>query len=116
MGYYSGDGEITGGGSTVNQFQSMLWYGYHTAYQRKTTTVRRKAGVSLSTAQAEAGAINMQNQQFTSGGGTRTYFNSKGTQKNVSYSQINGSNLYELTITSDTIQVKEDGGDWQSPT
>ena len=114
MGYYTGTGVTSGGGSTVAAFESRIWDGYHTAFQKKTTVVNRKPGVSLATAQAAEGSVNMSHHTFGSGFLTRTYFNCKGTQVNVSYSQIGESNLYELTTTTDTIQVKEDNGAWQS--
>lgn len=114
MGYYTGAGVTSGGGSTVSTLESRFWYGFHTVFQQKTTVVTRKPGVSLQTAKAEQSSINMQNYSFSSNGGTRNYFNCKGSQVNVSYSQIGDSNLYELTITSDTIKVKEDNGAWVS--
>ena len=115
MGYYTGNGVTSAGGESVNVFQSMWWYGYHTAYQKKITTVNRKPGVSLSTAQAAHASISMSNHTFPDGPYvTRNYYGCKGSQVNVSYSQIGESNLYELVTTTDTIQVKEDNGDWQS--
>ena len=113
MGYYTGNGVTTSGGSSVSPFETRIWYGVHTCYQRKTTTVNRRAGVSLSTAQAAKGSSDLKEHTFGSGN-TRTYFNCKGTVVNVSYSQIGDSNLYELVTTTDQLEAREDNGGWQS--
>lgn len=115
MGYYNGNGMISGGGSTTNVFQTLIWYGFHTCYQKKTTENTTLPGVSLARAKSEVGAISMSHLTIQQGGITRTYLNAKGTQKNVSHSQINGSNLYELSITNDSIAAKEDNGGWSEP-
>lgn len=114
MGYYIGNGETTGGGSSVSLYESFIWYGAHNVYQRTTSTTTRKSGVSLETAKNESGDINMQTYQFTWSGNWHWSPNCKGTKKQVSYSQIGGSNLYELSITNETIQAKLDGGGWIS--
>lgn len=114
MGYYNGNGETTGGGSSVSLYEHFIWYGAHNVYQRTTSTTTRKSGVSLATAKAEQGDLNMQTHQFTFGASWHWSPNCKGTKKQVSYSQIGGSNLYELSITNETIQAKLDNGGWVS--
>ena len=114
MGYYTGNGETTGGGSSVSLYEHFIWYGAHNVYQRTKSTTTRKSGVSLETAKNESGDINMQTFQFNWGGNWHWSPNCKGTKKQVSYSQIGGSNLYELSITNETIQAKLDGGGWIS--
>lgn len=114
MGYYTGNGETTGGGSSVSLYEHFIWYGAHNVYQRTESKTTRKSGVSLATAEAEKGDINMQTYQFNWGGNWHWSPNCKGTKKQVSYSQIGGSNLYELSITNETIQAKLDGGGWIS--
>ena len=114
MGYYNGSGVTSGGGSTVTPFESRIWYGYHTAYQKRTSTVNRKLGVSLATAQQAEGSSSLNHHTFVNGMITRTYFNCKGSETQVSYSQIGDSNLYELTTTTTDINVREDNGAWQS--
>lgn len=114
MGYYTGDGETTGGGSNVSLYEHFIWYGAHNIYQRTTSTSTRKSGVSLAVAQAEQGDINMQTHQFVYGSAWHWSQNCKGTKTTVSYSQIGGSNLYELSITNETIQAKLDNGGWVS--
>ena len=114
MGYYNGNGVVSGGGSAVTPFESRIWYGYHTAYQKRTTKVNRKLGVALATAEAADSSSSLNHHTFTQGMVTRTYFNCKGTEVNVSYSQIGDSNLYELTTTTTVIKVREDNGAWQT--
>ena len=108
MGYYSGQGETTGGGSSVSLYESFIWYGTHNVYQRTATSTNRKAGVSLAIAQAAQGDCNMRSHRFT--WGTHWYWstNCKGTKTSVSYAQINGSNLYELVTETETIRAKLD--------
>lgn len=114
MGYYSGNGVTTNGGSSVSIYEHFIFYGGHNVYQRTGSKTTRKSGVSLATAEAEKGDINMQNYQFNWGAAWHWTPNCKGTKKQVSYSQIGGSNLYELSITNETIQAKLDNGDWIS--
>ena len=114
MGYYTGSGETSGGGSTVSLYEHFIWNGAHNVYQRTQSTTTRKSGVSLQTAKDEKGEINMQTHQFTWGSNWYWSPNCKGTRKQVSYSQINGSNLYELSITDESIQAKLDNGGWIS--
>ena len=116
MGYYTGNGEITGGGSTISVYENFIWYGAHNVYQRRTATNTRRAGVSLATAQAEVSTMAMSSHQFnwTSSGASHYHIspNCYGTQKQVGYSQIGGSNLYELKIENSTIQARMDNGSW----
>lgn len=112
MGYYTGSGEVTGGGSSVSLYEHFIWYGAHNVYQRTTSKTTRRCGVSLATAEAEHGDLNMQTYQFNWGGNWHWSPNCKGTKKQVSYSQIGGSNLYELSVTNETIAAKLDSGGW----
>ncbi len=102
MGYYSGNGETTGGGSTTRPFQQYIWNGHHTAYQTDKTVVTRKAGVSLSTAQNTSSSCSLSLGTFSYGSSTYYAPGINGSQTDVNYSQINGSNLYELTVTAHT--------------
>ena len=114
MGYYTGSGEITGGGSAVAPFHTYLWNGFHTVYQKIDSTVTLKNGVDLSDAQAEKGECSLSSHRFTIGSDYFNAFNCKGTKKSVSFSQINGSNLYALQITNETLYAKIDDGSWVS--
>ena len=104
MGYYTGNGTTTNGGSTVSLRSSGPAVGgaYYT-YQRTTTTVNVKNGVSLATAQAAAGDMNL---NFWVWPGGLTEPACRGTRSSTSSTQIDGSNLYALTTTSETIQVR----------
>ena len=112
MGYYSGNGETSSGGSAVSLRSSGPAVGgaYYT-YQRTTTVVTQKNGVSLATAQGESGDMNLNYWQWPGGAVEAA---SRGTKKSVAYSQINGSNLYALTITNETIQVRGKQGSYDS--
>ena len=119
MGYYTGTGEITGGGSTITVYENFVYAGMHNVYQRRTSTNTRRAGVSLATAQAEGSTMNMRSVTFTwsSPGATYTHLspNAVGTEKQVGYSQISGSNLYELQIANSSVQARLDNGNWTGP-
>lgn len=112
MGYYTGDGETTGGGSTVSLRSSGPAVGgaYYT-YQRTTTTVTVKNGVSLETAQAAAGDMSLNYWQWPGGAVEPAC---RGSRSSSAYTQIDGSNLYALTITSETIQVRGKQGTYDS--
>ena len=112
MGYYAGSGVVTGGGSTVSLRSTGPAIGgaYYT-YQRTNATVTQKNGVSLATAQGESGDMNLTYWQWPGG----VYEPAcRGTKRDVSYSQINGSNLYALTITESTVQVRGKQGSYDS--
>lgn len=112
MGYYTGNGVVTGGGSTVSlRSTGPAVGGAYYAYQRINSTVTTKNGVSLLTAQGETGDINLNYWQWP-GGAVEP--GSRGTTKSVSYQQINGSNLYSLVITNNTIQVRGKQGTYDS--
>lgn len=114
MGYYTGSGVVTGGGSSPSIFEHFVWMGSHNVYQLTDATTVKRNGVSLATAQAEKGNTNMQDYRFTYGSSWYVAMNCKGTRKIVSYSQIGGSNLYELTVTTETVKAKLDSGGWVS--
>ena len=112
MGYYSGSGVTTGGGSVVSlRSNGPSTGGAYYTYQRTTTTVNQKNGVSLATAQAAAGDMNL---NFWTWPGGMVEPACRGTRSSTSYSQIDGSNLYALTTTSETIQVRGKQGSYDS--
>lgn len=115
MGYYTGDGTTSGGGSSV----SVFWTGWgaypdtsmHTVYQRTESSTNVKNGVSLETAQEAHGDSDMQSHSFDGGLPIPA---AKGSRSSAQYSQINGSNLYALSVTTETVAVKLDNGSWNS--
>lgn len=111
MGYYTGNGVTSGGGSAVQLHESTYWYGEHRVYQLVTTVVNKKEGVALGTAQAAVGAISMNNQTWSQGMVTFISHNCKGSKTNYTYNQIGDSNLYSLVATQETIKV-QDGIGW----
>lgn len=112
MGYYTGSGSISGGGSSVSLRSSGPAVGgaFYT-YQRTETAVTVRNGVSLATAQAEQSDMNLNYWQWPGGAVEPAC---RGTRKSVSYSQINGSNLYALQVTNETIQVRGKQGTYDS--
>lgn len=112
MGYYQGDGEVSGGDSVVSLRSTGPAVGgaYYT-YQRTTSSVTTKYGVSLETARAEQGDMNMNFWQWPGGAVEPAC---RGTVKHVSHSQINGSNLYMLAITNERIEVRGKQGSYDS--
>ena len=106
MGYYTGSGEVTGGGETDNLLKSFWWYGGYAVRQKCVTTVTRIAGVEKTTAQGYHSSANLTNV----GGGSVDLawiiYDAEGDRTNVSYSQIDGSNLYEVTITREDLTAR----------
>ena len=117
MGYYTGSGVVTGGGSVVNlRSTGPSIAGAYYTYNRTKTTVTTRNGVSLATAQDAQGTMDMSYYQYPS---TSPVYGTvepgcKGTRTAVSYSQISGSNLYSLTVTSDIIHFRGKVGTWDS--
>lgn len=112
MGYYGGSGVVSGGDSSVSLRSTGPAVGgaYYT-YQRTISTITTMPGVSLGTAQAEQGDMNMNFWEWPGGAVEPAC---RGTMKHVAYSQINGSNLYQLTITNERIQVRGKQADYDS--
>jgi len=117
MGYYTGNGETTGGGSSVSVLERFVWYGGHVVWQRSTTSTNRKGGVSLATAEAARGTCSLSDKNFTWVSGnvscSHMALGCKGSRSDVSWSQISGSNLYELVTTNEHLEVKFDNGGWE---
>ena len=112
MGYYKGNGVVTNGGSTISLRNTGPAVGgaYYT-YQRVNSSVITKQGVSLATAQGETGDMNLTYWQWPGGAVEPAC---RGTRKSVSYQQINGSNLYTLQISNETVQVRGKQGSYDS--
>lgn len=112
MGYYTGNGVTSSGGSTVNlRSTGPAVGGAFYVYQRTSTTTTTKLGVSLADAQKESGDISMNYWQWPGG---MVEPGCRGTMKSTNYSQINGSNLYALNIVNQTIQVRGKQGSYDS--
>jgi len=116
MGYYSENGVTSGGGEQTNQFGSLVYGGAHIVMQKTVSTVTRKSGVSLNTAQKEHSTLSLATKTF-SWANIYPWVGCCGTKKDVSYAQISDSNLYELNITNITMTASGDGGStWVGPT
>jgi len=123
MGFYTGSGITVGGSDTITPFATYVFRdGEHQVKQWIKSSTTSKRGVSLESALNEHAENNMSpvsdtdETSSTTGGitysKTVTFQDAKGTRKSVSYSRIGESNLFELTITNETVQVKIDNGNW----
>jgi len=105
MGYYNGNGIITGGGekNTVLRSFAILGGGSFQVRQKNVFTHLRKAGVSLQTAQEahESGSYT----PIYGGSGSFAWicFDASGTRVTPTYSRIGDSNLFELNITTENL-------------
>ena len=121
MGYYTGTGVITGGSETVHPLQLVLFDGiYHAIDQKTRTKTTVKRGVRRETAIGASGSQNISNyviyKLVTGENSSYSEYvvpSCMGTKTDVSFSQINGSNLYELAETETRLQIRDNGGSWQ---
>lgn len=112
MGYYNGQGVTSAGGSTVClRNTGPAVGGAFYVYQRIKSLITQKNGVELATCTAENGEISMNFWQWPGG---MVEPGCRGTRKIVSFSQINGSNLYALMINNETVQVRGKQGSYDS--
>lgn len=112
MGYYSGNGVTSGGGESPSLSRTgPSPQGAYYLYQRSKATTTTKNGVSLATAKAERGDINMNYWQWPGG---LVEPGCRGTKKSVQYSQIGDSNLYTLQVTDEVVQVRGKVGTYDS--
>lgn len=112
MGYYSGPGAVSNGGSVVSLRSSGPDVaGPFVTYQRTTSTVTAKHGVSLAAAQASESNINL---SYWTWPGGRIEPACKGTKTNSAYTPISNSNLYDLSVTSETVQFRATQGSYDS--
>lgn len=96
MGYYTGNGVITGGDISRNILDTV---NIGNTLMREQETLRRttvKNGVSLAYAQAATPTSAYKSMDLFAGGLAWATPNASGKKTNYSYSQINGSNLYAL--------------------
>ena len=112
MGYYTGNGVVTGGGSSVSLRSTGPAVGgaYYT-YQRVNSTVTARNGVSLDVARAFSSDMNLTYWQWPGGAVEPAC---RGTRSSASYTQIGGSNLYALTVTDEVVQVRGKQGTYDS--
>lgn len=103
MGYYTGNGVITGGGESTNTLKTLYWYRAYAIRQRVTSQTIRRSGVSLAAAQAAHDTCNLTPVSGGSGDLGWVIYDAEGTRSTVSYSQVGDSNLYELNETTETI-------------
>lgn len=116
MGYYSGSGIVSSGGSTPSSGGSYALpkYGNRGFLKKMTkTTVTRYPGVSLATAQGSLGSNNMIARAAWEADSSGYFYDvifpdCSGSSTGYSYSQIGDSNLYELVKTETQVSVAVD--------
>lgn len=112
MGYYTGAGVVSGGGTRVSlRSTGPAVGGAYYAYQRVISETTVRNGVSLSTAKAAGGDINLDYWQWDGG---MVEPAARGTEDSSSYTQIGDTNLYVLTTVHDVIQVRGKQGTYDS--
>lgn len=100
MGYYTGNGVITGGTKSKGLFGTLLYnYGQH-VYQIKNVSVLKKSGVTLSDCTSKVGKAKASKETFSSTG-DYPWMGINGKTVNYSYQQIGDSNLYDLIETTE---------------
>ena len=112
MGYYTGNGVVTGGGSTVSLRSTGPAVGgaYYT-YQRRIYSTITKNGVSLATAQGQGGDMDLTYWQWPGGAVEPAC---RGTVTEAMFQQVNDSNLYVLRTTNAALQVRGKQGTYDS--
>ena len=113
MGYYKGNGVTSGGGNTIQSLGVLVFNGVHNVWQRVVSKTTKKSGVSLDDAKAEQSTVDLAHHIF-SWANLYPWTQAKGTRKNVTYSQIGDSNLYELNITEEALSCSDNGTTWYS--
>ena len=108
MGYYSGNGETIGGNESTRTLKSFYEWGAFAIRQKSVTKTVRKSGVSLATAEGTHATDELTAIAGGSGDLAWVIFDAEGTRTVIAYSQIGGSNLYELNVTTETLSA------WQS--
>ena len=114
MGYYTGTGDIVGGGEEINQFGSLVYNGAHIVYQKTISTVTRKPGVSLSVAQNAHSSCTLRTSVFQFAN-LYPFVGCRGRKTVAAYTKISDSNLYDLTVTASEMHAKADEGNWIGP-
>lgn len=105
MGYYTGDGVVVSGGNSTRTLKSFYEWGSFAVRQRSIVSTLKKSGVSLDTAKGVSVSDSLTAVCGGFGDLAWVIFDAEGTRKSVSYSQINGSNLYDLNITTETLSA-----------
>ncbi len=99
MAAYTGNGEVVSVGESECCLKSFWWYGGHSIQQKCVQTVTRIAGVT----KARADGFHSSRNMSAVCGGSDQYawiiYDAEGDTTDVSVSQMDGSNLYEVIIT-----------------
>ena len=112
MGYYTGNGVTSGGGEEISIAQTALVGEVLNVFRKDVRSVVRKSGVSLADAKASHSSMTSSKAQLWDGAWFFWVASAKGTKKDVTYSQIGDSNLYELNESTDVFTSKLNNGAW----
>lgn len=111
MGYYTGNGVVSGGGENYSVLRTfaILGGGSFKVSQKNVFVNRRMSGVSLQQAQEKHESHDLHSVYGGTGSLAWIVFDANGTKMIPSYSQIGESNLYELNITEETLTAYLEG-------
>ena len=105
MGYYTGSGVTVGGGRSTRTLKSFYEWGEYNVRQKCISETKRFSGVSESYAKSQDCTDNLTAVCGGSGDLAWIIFDAEGTRTVVSYSRISDSNLFELTVTTETLSA-----------
>ena len=105
MGYYNGNGVVSGGGESTRTLKTFYEWGGFAIRQKSVveTTVHR--GVSKARAKEFHASDSL--SMIIGGSGNLAWgiFDAEGDKTTVSYSQIADSNLYEVNVTTEHLNA-----------
>lgn len=105
MGYAAAKSVIQSGGESTRLLKSFTEGGVWGVRQKSVATTTHMSGVSLATCQSYHASDSL----TSVGGGSGQYewvvVDAEGTRTTVQYSQIGDSNLYDLNITTETLNA-----------
>ncbi len=114
MGYYAGSGVIVSGSHTFSEGGQAMGGAFLMVERETKTTSTVKNGVSLTSAQSSVGGGKYRSGFLAFGSYQFPSTDCSGLQINYQYTQINGSNLYQLienrTQWRSTLHVSNGGG------
>lgn len=105
MGYAAGKQVVMSGGESTRTLKTFFEGGAWGVRQKSVVQTVKMSGVSLATCQSYHATDAL--TAVSGGGGAYAWiiFDAEGVKTTVSYSQIGDSNLYDLTITTETLNA-----------
>lgn len=106
MGYYSGNGVVTGGGDTIALLDTVISGGTLIRSRKTTRETLVKNGVSEATAKAATSSASVRCGDLTCGSFYWATPQAAGLIVNYSYSRISDSNLFQLVQETEKFQTR----------